>query len=151
MPWQKLTLSSWGSWWGVSDLLCSCSLRDGKTDPKNGIGAKLCFIWGSIKLNQELINLWLVLHVDILFNDGRANDFVDIGDSLQNTFSTPLALISIAKLACLVLPYYLSNQPSIGRPSQRYEPVEAPDGTIARWRPVSVTTSTSTVGLPRES
>lgn len=31
------------------------------------------------------------------------------------------------------------------------EPVEAPDGTIARCKPVSVTTSTSTVGLPRES
>ena len=30
-------------------------------------------------------------------------------------------------------------------------PVEAPDGTIARWRPRSVTTSTSTVGFPRES
>jgi hypothetical protein len=30
-------------------------------------------------------------------------------------------------------------------------PVEAPEGTMARWRPVSVTTSTSTVGLPRES
>lgn len=32
-----------------------------------------------------------------------------------------------------------------------YIPVEAPDGTMARCRPVSVTTSTSTVGLPRES
>lgn len=29
--------------------------------------------------------------------------------------------------------------------------MEAPEGTMARWRPLSVTTSTSTVGLPRES
>jgi hypothetical protein len=115
MPWQKINIELLRTTARVvSDLLCSCSLRDGKTDSKNGIGAKVCFIWGSIKLNQELINLWLVLHVDILLNDGRANDFVDIGDSLQNTFSVPLAFISIAKFACLVLPYYLSNQPSIG-------------------------------------
>jgi hypothetical protein len=33
----------------------------------------------------------------------------------------------------------------------RDEPVEAPEGTMARCRPVSVTRSTSTVGLPRES
>lgn len=32
-----------------------------------------------------------------------------------------------------------------------YAPVEAPLGTAARKRPLSVTTSTSMVGLPRES
>jgi hypothetical protein len=66
----------------LTDLLCSCSLCNGETDTKNGIGTKLCLIWGSIKLDQELVNLRLVLNINILLDDSRANDFVDIGDSL---------------------------------------------------------------------
>jgi len=48
-----------------------------------------------------------------------------------------------------ILGYALHRHGGAGE--DRDEPVEAPDGTMARWRPVSVTTSTSTVGLPRES
>lgn len=45
---------------------------------------------------------------------------------------------------------YNSNSAE-GRGRARDEPVEAPEGTMARCKPVSVTISTSTVGLPRES
>ncbi len=106
MPFHKRknsVISFWRPGRGLTDLLCSSGLRNGKTDSKDGIGAKLCLIWGTIELDQELINLRLVLNIDILLDDGWTNDFVDIGDCLQNTFSAPFAFISIAELACLVL------------------------------------------------
>jgi hypothetical protein len=61
-------------------------------------------------------------------------------------------MMSLTLLTALVTPFppHLDLSPS--RSSQAsWEPVDAPDGTMARWRPVSVTMSTSTVGLPRES
>jgi len=75
--------------------------------------------------------------------------------TLATAFRTPFPLHLLlspsrsSHASCTPVIYPISI--ASGRPFQRYEPVEAPDGTIARWRPVSVTTSTSTVGLPRES
>jgi hypothetical protein len=97
-----------------TDLLCSRSLRNGKADSENGIGAELSLVWSSIKVDQEFVNLGLVLDVDVFLDNGRANDFVDIGDSFCDTFPTPLALISITELTCLMLTYILTNQPSLG-------------------------------------
>ena len=89
----------------LTHLLGSCSLRNRKADSKNGISTKIGLVWGTVELDQELVNLRLVLNIDVLLNQGRANDFVDIGDCLEDTFPTPLALISIAELACLMLTY----------------------------------------------
>lgn len=93
--------------------------------------------------------------------------------SLTSMFSLIRAgpMISLTLATALVTPFpaHLSLSPSrsstascwpevpFGQPcgflafGAIYVPVEAPDGTMARWRPVSVTTSTSTVGFPRES
>jgi hypothetical protein len=98
----------------LTSLLCCCSLRNCKTNSENGIGTELGLVWGSVKLDQELVNLGLVLDVNVFLDNGWANDIVDIGDSFCDTFSTPLALISIAELACLVLTYILISQPSLG-------------------------------------
>jgi hypothetical protein len=97
-----------------TNLLCSCSLRNGKTDTENGIGAELGLVWSSIKLDQEFFNIGLVLDVDVFLDNGWANDVVNIGNSFCDTFSTPFAFISIAELACLVLTYVLTNQPGLG-------------------------------------
>ena len=49
------------------------------------------------------------------------------------------------------LPRYRALSPSRNSTAS-YSPVDAPDGTIARPNaPLSVNTSTSTVGFPRES
>jgi hypothetical protein len=58
---------------------------------------------GSIKLDQELIDLWLILDINVLLDESRADDLVDVGNSLENTLSSPLGLISITELDCLVL------------------------------------------------
>lgn len=66
------------------------------------------------------------------------------------TLSEPMGLVTVTQLNSLVLAY-TKVRPRTNPVFEYYQPVEAPEGTIARCRPVSVTRSTSTVGLPRES
>ena len=73
---------------------------------------------------------------------------------LPLTLSEPVGLVTVTELVSFVLTWSwtVSITFFIIRPIYRkHEPVEAPEGTMARCRPVSVTMSTSTVGLPRES
>jgi hypothetical protein len=84
-------------------LLCSCSLCNGKTDTQNCVGTELCLVWSSIKLDEELINLGLVLDIDVLLDDGGTNHVIYIGNSFCDTLSTPFALISITELAGFML------------------------------------------------
>jgi hypothetical protein len=84
-------------------LLSSTGLCNSQTDTEDGISAKVTLVWSSIKLDQELINLWLILNINVLFDESRADDFIDVGNGLGNTFPAPFCFISIAKLDCLVL------------------------------------------------
>ena len=86
-----------------TDLLSSGSLGNSQTDTENGIGTQLSFVWGSVELDQEIVDLGLVLDIDVLLDQSWADDVVDVGNSLGNTLSTPFCLISIAELNGLVL------------------------------------------------
>jgi hypothetical protein len=134
-------------------LLSGTCLGNGQTDTEDGVGTELGLVGSTIKFVKECVDLGLVLDIDTLLDQGRGDDGVHILDGLGDTLTTPLLLVAIPKLARFVLScilgYYLLWSGTSG--VFRNEPVEAPEGTMARWRPVSVTTSTSTVGLPRES
>jgi hypothetical protein len=137
-------------------LLSSTSLGNSQTDTENSVGTKLGLVVSAIKLVEELVDLGLVLDIKALLDQSRTNGLVDIGDGLGDTLATPLVLLTVTELASLVLACFLKVIVCLGSGGRsgaggRDEPVEAPDGTMARWRPVSVTMSTSTVGLPRES
>jgi hypothetical protein len=137
-------------------LLSSTGLGDSQADTENGVGTELGLVGGTIELVEEGINLGLVLDINVLLDQSRANDVVDVADGLGDTLATPLVLLAVTELASLVLTCLLLVIICLGSSiasgvGSRDEPVEAPDGTMARWRPVSVTRSTSTVGLPRES
>ena len=84
-------------------LLSSCSLGNSKTDAENGISTQLPLVWGSIELDQELVNFWLILDIDVLLDESGANDLIDVLDSLGDTLSSPLCLVAIAELDRLVL------------------------------------------------
>lgn len=84
-------------------LLSCTSLGNGQRDTENGVGAQLALVCGSIKLVQELVNLWLVLDIEVLLDESRANDVVDVGHGLGDTLSEPLCLVSITELDSLVL------------------------------------------------
>ena len=93
---------------GATNLLGSGGLSNSQTDTEDGIRTQLSLVWGSIKLDQELIDLWLVLDIDVLLDKSGANDLVDVGDGLEDTLSSPLCLVSITELNSLVLAYVIT-------------------------------------------
>ena len=84
-------------------LLSCASLGNSKTDTEDGIGAQLALVWGAIEAGQELVDLWLVLDIDVLLDEGGANDVVNVGHGLGDALSEPLGLIAVAELDGLVL------------------------------------------------
>lgn len=66
-------------------LLSSTSLGDSQADTQDGVGTQVVLVGGTIELVEELIDLGLVLDIQVLLDDGRANLVVDIGDGLQDT------------------------------------------------------------------
>lgn len=91
--------------WDV--LLSGTGLSNGKGDTEDSVGTKLGLVWGSIKLDEEVINGLLVLDIDVLLDESWADNLVDVIDSLEDTLSTPLGLVSITELASLMLSYLL--------------------------------------------
>jgi hypothetical protein len=90
--------STWATY-----LLSGSSLGNSQTDTEDSVGTQLSLVWSSIELDQELVDLWLVLNIDVFLDESRANDIVDVGNSFCNTFASPFGLISIAELNSLVL------------------------------------------------
>lgn len=56
----------------------------------------------SVELVQEGINGRLVLDIDLLLNQGRCDDVVDVGHGLGDALAAPLGFVSITKLASFV-------------------------------------------------
>lgn len=61
-----------------------------------------------------------------------------------------MTLLTLPTALVTPLPSHFDLSPSLNS-NASWTPVEAPDGTIALKRPLSVVNSTSTVGLPLES
>lgn len=132
-------------------FLCSTSLGNSQTHAQHSIGAELGLVRSAIKLIEEFVDSILILNVEVLLDHCGPKGLVDVLDGLEDTFAAPLRLVAVTKLMCFVLAYQMGQLALCSGPSGQVVPVEAPEGTIARCSPVSVTTSTSTVGLPRES
>lgn len=119
----------------ITHLLSGTSLGDSQADTQDSIGTELGLVGGAVKLVEESINLGLVLDIKALLDQSRGNDGVDVLDSLGDTLAVPLGLVAIAKLASLVLAYgfgYSKEHKELGTGQIRHEPVEAPEGTMAR-------------------
>lgn len=91
--------------WDV--LLSGTGLSNGEGDTEDGVGTKLSLVCGSIELDEEVINGLLVLDIDVLLDESWTDDLVDVLNSLKDTLSTPLGLVSVTELASLVLSYVL--------------------------------------------
>lgn len=87
----------------LSYLLSSTGLCDGQRDTKDGIGAELALVGGTVKAIEESIDLGLVLDVDVLLDQSRANDGVDVLDGLGDTFPGPLGFVAITEFNGFVL------------------------------------------------
>lgn len=84
-------------------LLSSTGLGNSQTDAENGVGTEVGLVGGSVKVNQELVDLGLVLDINVLLDESRADLGVDVLDGLEDTLATPLGLVTITELASLVL------------------------------------------------
>ena len=71
-------------------LLGSGSLGDGQADTQDGVGTEVALVDGAIELVEELVNLGLVLDIDVLLDESRANGLVDVLDGLQDTYCNQL-------------------------------------------------------------
>jgi len=111
-------------------LLSSCGFGNSQTDTEDSIGTEGSLVWGSIKLDQELINLGLVLDINVLLDESRANDVVNVGDSLGNTLSSPLGAVSITELNSLVLTYSVTSSQPL---SCRFVESKLPTSGSSRW------------------
>ena len=66
-------------------FLGGTGLGDCQTDTENSIGPKVGLVRGAVKLDQELVHFGLVLDINVLLDNGRSNNVVDVCDSLQDT------------------------------------------------------------------
>lgn len=149
-------------------LLSSTSLSNSQGDTKDGVGTEVGLVGCAVELDEEFINLALVLDVDVLLNDGGSDGLVDVGDGLKDTLRRSVHGFTRTSFESThpFHPTWSCHHHGARRPRADLDcrlarliqgaknvdkPVEAPEGTMARCKPVSVTTSTSTVGLPRES
>lgn len=66
-------------------LLSSTSLGNGQADTEDGVGTKVLLVGSSVELVKERVNLGLLLNIDVLLDDGRGDDFVDVLNGSQDT------------------------------------------------------------------
>jgi len=83
-------------------LLSSASLDNGNRHAKDGVSAELALVWRPIKLDQEVINLLLLGDTDAGFDQLRAENLVDVFNSLENTLSNIVRFVTVTKLDGLV-------------------------------------------------
>jgi hypothetical protein len=83
-------------------LLGGRGLCDGHGDTEDGVGTQGGLVRCAIELVKESVYGGLVLDVDVLLDERGGNGVVDVADSLGDTLTAPLGLVSIAEFASLV-------------------------------------------------
>lgn len=66
-------------------LLSGGSLGNGQRNTEDGVGTELALVGGTIELVQELVDLGLLLNIEVLLDEGGANDLVDVLDGIEDT------------------------------------------------------------------
>jgi len=66
-------------------LITSSSLGNSERDTEDGVSTELTLVGGTIELDEKLINSLLFGNGDLGINELRANDIVNIGNSLEDT------------------------------------------------------------------
>ena len=102
---RMMSISHGSRGWVMTHLLSSSGLRNSQAYPQHRIGAELRFILRAVKIDQEVINGFLILDIQIFLDELRTNHLVDVLDSLQDSFSAPFGFVSISELVSFVLPW----------------------------------------------
>lgn len=84
------------------NLLCRSSLGNGNRDTQDGICTEVALVGRAISLDEEVINSLLLSDSNSRFDECRTKDFVDIVDSLADTFAKVSGFVSITEFYSLV-------------------------------------------------
>jgi hypothetical protein len=97
--------------WLETNLLSSTSFGNSQTDTENGVGTEFSLVGGAVQAVKEFVDLRLILHIEIGFDNLGRDDRVHVLDGLENALAAPFGLVAIAKLTSLVLalPRLVSN------------------------------------------
>jgi hypothetical protein len=90
----------------MTHLLSGASFGNSQTAAQNSVGTVLGLVRSAIQLDQEVVDLGLVLDIEARLDQGRSKNLVHILDSRENALSTPLGLVTIAKLTGLMLSWW---------------------------------------------
>jgi len=66
-------------------LLSGSGLGDSHGDTEDSVGTEFALVRGTIEVNKELINLFLVGDVEFGLDEFGSDNVVDVGDGLGNT------------------------------------------------------------------
>ena len=88
----------------MTHLLSSSGLRNSQAYSQHSIGAELRLILRAVKVDEEVINSFLIFDIQVFFDELRTNHLVHVLDSLQNSFSSPFRFVSVSELMSFVLP-----------------------------------------------
>jgi len=69
-------------------------------DAEDSVGAQLALVVGAVEFEHKLINFLLL--GNILTNERRRNDVINIGNSLKDTLAQEAAFIVVSQLKCFI-------------------------------------------------
>lgn len=86
-------------------LLSGSSLGNSQGDTEDGVGTQVTLVGGAVELVEELVNLGLVLDIDALLDESRANGLVDVLHGLEDTYSNHAIRFDSNRQGCIVCTY----------------------------------------------
>jgi hypothetical protein len=75
-------------WWSVvkTYLLSSASFSDGNRDTKDGVGTELALIGGTVKLDEEVVDIFLLSDLEAGLDELGGDDVINVGNSFGYTW-----------------------------------------------------------------
>ena len=83
-------------------LVSSSGLAHGHGDAKDGVGAKLVLVVGAVHLQHHVVDLGLLDRIQVLLDQSRGDDVVDIADGLGDSLAVPVGLVLVSQLQSLI-------------------------------------------------
>jgi len=66
-------------------LLCSTSLYSSDGNTEDSVSTELALVWSAVELDEEVVDLFLLCNLEARLDELRAEDGVDIVNSLKDT------------------------------------------------------------------
>jgi hypothetical protein len=116
-------------------LLSRSSFCDGDGHAKDGVGAELALVGGTVKFDEEVVNLLLRRDCEARLDEFGSDNVVDVRYGFADAWTDCERTKYTSNMCVLPFPTYAFLSPSRSSTAS-WIPVDAPEGTAARKRPV---------------